>query len=284
MQHTRSTYYWSTTLTLDNVKKQFLSEHNIDRLYVRYFDVVTDKSGQPMPNATIHFASKIPKDIEVVPTIYITNECMAHGISDLPEKILGRILQMNATNGIENVKEIQIDCDWTLRTQKSYFAFLNCLRHMARQKEICLSVTIRLHQLSQTPPPADRGVLMMYNTGDFTDIHCKRPILDMHDVTPYLKNISNYGLPLSTAYPIFRWKLLYRGGKYVGIIHHDEELPILPGDSIVERIPSLNDILNAKNAISEIRSDANDEIILFDINNNNILRFKQNEYEKIYNH
>lgn len=74
-----------------------------------------------MPNATIHFASKIPKDIEVVPTIYITNECMTHGISDLPEKILGRILQMNATNGIENVKEIQIDCDWTLRTQEELF-------------------------------------------------------------------------------------------------------------------------------------------------------------------
>ena len=73
---------------------------------------------------------------------------------------------MNEANDIENVKEIQIDCDWTASTQEAYFEFLHYLKEKAKDKQIQLSATIRLHQLSMTPPPVDRGILMMYNTGD----------------------------------------------------------------------------------------------------------------------
>lgn len=280
---TRSAYYWSTSFSIDSLKEHFLKSHRISRLYIRYFDVVPDQSGQAVPNATIRFVSLVPRGLEVVPVVYIVNDCMTHDISDLPDKMLRRILQMNATNDIRGVKEIQIDCDWTQRTQKSYFSFLQHLHDMAARKGILVSATIRLHQLSQTPPPVDRGVLMMYNTGDFTDIHCQHPILDMRDVAPYLKYVGGYALPLSAAYPLFRWRLLYRGGKYVGIIHHDEELPVLPADSIICRQPSLSEILRAKQTLQEIRGDINDETILFDINDDNITRFNLNGYEKIFN-
>jgi hypothetical protein len=280
----RSAYYWSTAFSIDSTKRQFLKSHDIRKIYLRYFDVVVDASGQLTPNATVRFDSKMPNGTETVPTVYIVNECMYHDVSGLAEKILKRILQMNATNDIHGVKEIQIDCDWTLRTQKKYFNFLQSLRSLAGDKGLAVSATIRLHQLSQPSPPVDRGVLMMYNTGDFTDIHCQHPILDIHDVAPYLRYIDKYDLPMSTAYPVFQWKLLYRGGKYVGIIHHDEELPILPGDSIICRRPSLKDIMEAKNTLSDIKSDLNHEIIIFDINDYNITRFKTQDYEKIFNH
>lgn len=59
---------------------------------------------------------------------------------------------MNEANDIENVKEIQIDCDWTASTQEAYFEFLHYLKEKAKDKQIQLSATIRLHQLSMTPP------------------------------------------------------------------------------------------------------------------------------------
>ena len=39
----RSVYYWSTTLRMDSVKEQFMREHNVSRMYIRYFDVVEDE-------------------------------------------------------------------------------------------------------------------------------------------------------------------------------------------------------------------------------------------------
>lgn len=235
-----------------------------------------------MPNATITFSSPMPKGIEIIPTVFITNECMKADDNLLPQRIMERIMKMCETNDITGVKEIQIDCDWTKSTRNAFFDFLKKLIGIAHSKGINVSATIRLHQLSQTPPPVDRGVLMMYNTGNFTDINCHKPILDINDAAPYLRSIAGYQLPLSAAYPIYGWSILFRGGQYVGIMHSKDEYPVLPGDSITRRAPSINDIMTAKQAVGNHRRDANNEIILFDLNNSNIKRYKDNDYEKIF--
>ncbi len=280
----RSAYYWSTTWNMDSSKTSFIRKHGIKRLYVRYFDVVKDEGGNIVPNATLQFEdSTIPKAIEIVPTVFIVNDCMRTS-QPLADKILQRILQMSEANDIPPVREIQIDCDWTASTQQNYFDFLKKLREKARAKNIRLSATIRLHQLSMTPPPVDKGVLMMYNTGDAKQLACHKPILDMKDAAPYIQHLGSYPLPLSAAYPLFSWRILFREGKFVGIMHADDDLPVLPDDSIVTRQPEMEDIMEAVGSINHQNKNINNEVILFDLNNPNIKRFKPSDYEKIYQH
>lgn len=279
----RSVYYWSTTLNMDSVKTAFMRNYDISRMYIRYFDVVADQSGRAVPNATLKFATDVPQGIDIVPTVFVMPECLRQDRSRLASLIVKRVVQMNETNDVYNVKEIQIDCDWTQSTRQLYAEFMQAMMRECHSRHLKLSSTIRLHQLAQTPPPADRGVLMMYNTGDATDIRCHKPILDMHDAAPYLPRLKDYKLKLSTAYPIFAWRILFRGGRFVGFIHHEDEYPILPSDSIVLRQPSADDIIEAVNIIGGRRPDANNETILFDLNNNNINRFKRKDYEKILN-
>ena len=279
----RSVYYWSTTLNMDSVKTAFMRNYDISRMYIRYFDVVADQSGRAVPNATLKFATDVPQGIDVVPTVFVMPECLRQDRSRLASLIVKRVVQMNETNDVYNVKEIQIDCDWTQSTRQLYAEFMQAMMRECHSRHLKLSSTIRLHQLAQTPPPADRGVLMMYNTGDATDIRCHKPILDMHDAAPYLPRLKDYKLTLSTAYPIFTWRILFRGGRFVGFIHNDGEYPILPSDSIALRQPSADDIIEAVNVIGNRRPDANNEIILFDLNNHNINRLKHKDYEKILN-
>ena len=279
----RSVYYWSTTLNMDSVKTAFMRNYDISRMYIRYFDVVADQSGRAVPNATLKFATDVPQGIDIVPTVFVMPECLRQDRSRLASLIVKRVAQMNETNDVYNVKEIQIDCDWTQSTRQLYAEFMQAMMRECHSRHLKLSSTIRLHQLAQTPPPADRGVLMMYNTGDATDIKCHKPILDMHDAAPYLPRLNDYKLKLSTAYPIFAWRILFRGGRFVDFVHHEGEYPILPSDSIALRQPSADDIIEAVNIIGDRRPDANNEIILFDLNNNNINRFKRNDYEKILN-
>ncbi len=279
----RSVYYWSTTLNMDSVKTAFMRNYDISRMYIRYFDVVADQSGRAVPNATLKFATDVPQGIDIVPTVFVMPECLRQDRSRLASLIVKRAVQMNETNDVYNVKEIQIDCDWTQSTRQLYAEFMQAMMRECHSRHLKLSSTIRLHQLAQTPPPADRGVLMMYNTGDATDIRCHKPILDMHDAAPYLPRLNDYKLKLSTAYPIFTWRILFRGGRFVGFIHNDGEYPILPSDSIALRQPSAADIIEAVNVIGSRRPDANNEIILFDLNNHNINRLKHKDYEKILN-
>ena len=295
----RSAYYWSTTWQLDSNKMNFIQKHHINRIYVRYFDVVKDADGEIMPNATLHFntfeenkngkthESLIPEGIEIIPVVYIVNDCLKTNEKMgkyLADKILLRILQMNEANDVKRVKEIQIDCDWTASTQETYFEFLHYLKEKAKDKQIQLSATIRLHQLSMTPPPVDRGILMMYNTGDVKQLSCQKPILDMKDVAPYIQHLASYPLPLSAAYPLFSWRILFREGKFVGIMHADDDFPVLPSDSIVVRKPEMTDIMEAIKSINHQNSNINKEVILFDLHTDNIKRFKSEDYEKIFNH
>ena len=64
-------------------------------------------------------------------------------------------------------------------------------------------------------------------------------------------------------------------------MHSDDELPVLQGDSIVVRQPPLDMVMKARKAVQQAKPAANDEIILFDISNNNINRISQYHYEKI---
>lgn len=276
-----SAYYWSTTFRLDSTQLHFIARHHVERIYLRYFDVVIDPDGQLMPNATVRFESPRPQGVEIVPTIFIMNNCLQLDVSQLDSLILQRVVQMCETHDIDSVKELQIDCDWTQRSRKTYFALLERLHERAARQGLRLSATIRLHQLAETPPPVDRGVLMMYNTGDVTDRH-HNPILEMETIKPYLRHLSSYRLPLSAAYPAFSWDLLFRGDRFVGVVHSADEYPILPTDTILHRIAEPSTVMEAKEAVGRLAPHANDEIILYEISNTNMANIKKHSYEKIY--
>ena len=307
-------YYWRTTLTLDSVERQFLHDHNVGKMYVRYFDITLNDKGQLRPNATIAFEDSIPTGIEVIPTIFIVNNCIEHRIDTIAPLLVQRVLQMNETHDIASVKEIQIDCDWTAATQDAYFNFLQLIKQMLDEKGMKLSVTIRLHQLAMPAPPAHYGVLMMYNTGDLKNSKQRNPILDKRDVEPFLKYLANYQLPLCAAYPNFNWQLLYTGDKFRDILYSEDlndtslyskvdkdkylvissiDLPnylssnssytyLNAGDTVFVIKPEAASIVQAHDALSSERPGINDQVIIYSLNNSSINNYTSSDYEKIY--
>lgn len=274
LEQCNSVYYWRTDLSLDSTEKAFLNQYDIKKLYCRYFDVVMkDGAAEPTPNATISFSDTLPGDIEVVPTIYITEDCMHKPYKDLAKKIVDRILQMNETNDISNVREIQIDCDYTSRSRKTYYRFLEEIKasiasQASRARNASLtrvSTTIRLHQLSMPAPPVDYGVLMVYNTGDPRKWQERNPILDYRDVYPYISRLNSYQLPLATAYPVYLW---VRNIQNVRVEHSVEAA----------------EILKVKHALEKERSNLSRSIITYHLDKDNINRYKPKTYEEIYHH
>ena len=267
-------YYWRTDLRLDSTERAFLNQYHINKVYCRYFDVVMsdDSVAEPKPNATITFSDTLPDGIEIIPTIYITEDCMHEKHEGLAEKIVHRILQMNETNDIQGIREIQIDCDYTSKSRKTYYDFLKevsaswnlgCLRKDLGKPR--LSTTIRLHQLSMEAPPVDDGVLMIYNTGDPRKWQERNPILDYRDVYPYLKRLNDYPLPLAAAYPVYQWIRDIQGVR-------------------VEHTVEAEEILRVKKAMEQERKDLSHAIITYHLDKDNINRYKPETYEEIYHH
>lgn len=121
--------------------------------------------------------------------------------------------------------EIQIDCDWNSKSKDKYFSFLKTLKKKIPEKS--LSVTIRLYPYkfreTMGVPPADKGMLMCYNTGNIKEKTTRNAILDTNEVKSYLTGVKDYPLDLDVALPLFRWGVWFRYGQYKEIVHNLSE-------------------------------------------------------------
>lgn len=221
-------YHWQTTLDISPTERNYIDALGCKKLYVKLLDIGRDQvSGEIKPYALLEASApgKIA-GLEIVPVVFITNEVFQYTAPDdigwLAGKINDVLLALKKTPGIGPVNEIQFDCDWTPSTREVYFLFLQTIRGRLPEN-IQISATIRLHQYKfpeQTGvPPADRGMLMFYNTGDIDRQDAPNSIFNSSDAKKYLGGAPpNYALPLDVALPLFSWGLVYRNGELWKII------------------------------------------------------------------
>ena len=219
-------YHWKSKLSLQVTERQYLDQLSAQKLYLRFFDLDWNaQQAAPIPVATLQINPQQLTGLNLVPTIFITNRTLIHLASDqlepLVDKMIKKLQQMLQEIPQHSIEEIQIDCDWTLKTKNKYFDLLESLQ--LRLKDIPFSATIRLHQIKYFQktgvPPVSRGMLMFYNMGDLDNPQAKNTILDLDIAQKYLANLDQYPLALDIAFPIFSWGVLHRDGKMIQLIN-----------------------------------------------------------------
>ena len=192
------------------------------RLYLRFFEVVPDADGRPVPQATLVFNQK--PSVPVVPVIFLENAVFSRkpNPDDLAAKLWRRVQDMAEFNGLELSPELHLDCDWTTSTRESFFAFTAALRRQLSPNQE-LAVTPRLDQFKNHRvtgvPPADRGVLMAYNMGDIKALGPGNSIIDPVAAARYLPPGQTYPLPLDAALPLFSWAVVFdEHDRYLGLL------------------------------------------------------------------
>lgn len=234
-------YYWRTTL--ERSPNHGMDSLDVQTLYLRLFDVVRDE-GQPVgikPSMTIRFSQDAldslcrrctTSSMQIVPVVYISPDAITSRdedrVMEMVQLILDRMDQVMEKNGLGKCSELQLDFDWAKSNQAVYFKLLRVAAKQLHDQGRKLSTTIRLHQLALAAPPVDRGVLMLYNTGNVQDADETNSILSRKAVEPYLKYVEGYSLPLSLALPSYSWNVVFRGGEFAflapGLQLHDEAL------------------------------------------------------------
>lgn len=287
LKRVNSIYHWKTTFDLDSFDISFLEKHQIRRLYLRMFDVATEHNLQNdrieiVPIATTKFISTVPKDIEIIPVTYITIDALRslEGKEiEFASLIVERLLAMSAYNECGDIREIQLDCDWTSSTKNNYIKLCTSVLDILKTKDIALSITVRAHQLQETPPPADRGVLMLYNTGNLKNPETKNSILDINDVKPYLKQ-NKYPLPLGYAYPTFGWGVKFRYNNFVSIVSSDT-ISINDNEYIRTERPSVTDIIGVKELVEKQLGQPQSGNILYHLDFSQLKNYTDNEINEI---
>lgn len=234
-------YHWTTGFTYGDTAQRYVDSLEVAYLYLRAFDIDWDaERKQAVPLATLEqFLGAQLELPELVPTIFITNRTFQQESLDISRLAQRTADRLEGLFGWQAIREVQIDCDWSIRTQLAYFEFLKALK--TQLPERCqLSATIRLHQLrypDQTGvPPVDRGMLMFYNMGSVSNPAEPNSILNLAAAEPYL-TAGRYSLPLDLALPLFRWGVLFREGRMIRLINQLESAD-LSDTSRFERLDS----------------------------------------------
>lgn len=223
-------YYWKTNFQYHKVDNQLLvNDLGVEKLYVRFFDVGW-QDDKAQPQGTTSFQDTLPKNLAIIPTVFITQDVVAKlpetEIDSLAKRIVIKIANTLQRQKIAQVTEIQIDCDWTAKSQATYFALLQQIKqHISQEFKhyIQLSCTIRLYPMKYHSkmgiPPVDKGVLMCYNLENPTIFGNQNSILSHKTAAAYLKSLSVYPLHVDIALPLFAWAVQFRNGKYLAILH-----------------------------------------------------------------
>jgi hypothetical protein len=213
-----SIYHWKTVFSLNAADSSRLGSLGIERLYVRFFDLDTDLE-RIIPKDAIIWKTLPPAHLEIVPCIRISNRSMRalpdssiHTLARYAYTKIGKLRQ----NLINEVPEIQLDCDWTEETREKYFLFTDKFKAFCHADSILLSATIRLPQLVSPEkagvPAADRAMLAIYNTGKIHEYAEANSILNPDSVRAAAQLISQYPLPLDLTLPLFSWAVQFRNG------------------------------------------------------------------------
>jgi hypothetical protein len=280
-------YYWKSVLNISQYELQQLNLLHVNTLYIKFFDVGWNEATHaPVPVAKLQTGNfKLPDNFKVIPTIFITNECIANmdtaQIGNLAINIFKLVKEMRTNNNWKpgtdktGLAEIQIDCDWTTATKEKYFKLLNIL-----EENICfdgggytcsLSCTIRLHQIKfmhkAGVPPVKKALLMCYNMGNLKNINTYNSIIEPAELKKYTGNLAAYPLPLDVALPLFEWKVLFRNNVYNGLL---KNLP----DSLLE--PTVANKINNRFTIL-----ADTSIAGYDLKKDDVIRSEQSHYKDV---
>ena len=280
-----------------------MKDHKVNKLYIKLFDVEAgDNADEPdwkmVPVATTVFKQKLPKEMDVIPVVYITVDAIRALDGDYwscswyARRVVKRINDMMDEHYEGTIKEVQLDCDWTQQTERTYFMFVREIKSML-DSGITISGTLRLHQLREVNHPTrdrwsvsdsipfDRSMLMCYNTGRLQDRKTKNSILDFNDVEPYLRQYTPTELPRTdVAYPVYTWGVDFDDeGNFVRLVNSRQIIEEKCHNLRVEW-GEPREILKTQRALPVL--DSFHTIILYHLDSLNLSRYNYEDIEEFY--
>ena len=262
---------WRNGYGLAGEEHQAMERTKVQRVYFKLLDIGWDPANGAHPVSSVevpsewgdHSRTRGPwtDQVEFVPCIYITNSTFekldAAGTDDLAQNLL-RKLRMECP---EKIHGVMLDCDWTPTTKDRFFQLTVSMNDSL---QVPVIATIRLHQYADPGktgvPPADRGMLMVYNVGRLQDRGDVNSIFDEATATPYFANAKPYPLPLDLALPAFSWGAQFRKGRFLGILQEEQVDEAIrrgllhdPKDGSMQVIVEDNEILPELHLGDEVR-------------------------------
>jgi hypothetical protein len=242
----RGFYYWkNTTYKLSEKELDEMQQLHVEKLYVKFFEVEKNDELGLIPSAKTHLfipnyiwygnskdslATEFINKLDIIPVVFIRNDIFSASskqeldtLADNINFLVNKYYSEKISRTTKDLHEIQLDCDWTIKTKDNYFYLLRALKKISGKT---LSCTLRLYPYKYPDqagiPPVDRAMLMCYNLVPPFQSENKNSILDNAELENYLDGAKKYPLHLDIALPVFSWMQVYHAHTFAGIINESD--------------------------------------------------------------
>jgi len=238
-------YHWKAKADFTESYSEAIKTTDANTVYMHYFDIESLKEPSwrddgIYPTYVLKSVDEAYQKLNIIPVVYIDNRVLKTEKLDvlhLADRISKLIDQISNKHFQKKIQQVQIDCDWTMRTKSEYFALLKALK-----SKYDIGVTIRLHQIKfqnkTGVPPVNRGTLMLYNMGDLRNTK-ENSILESAIVGQYIDERSTYPLELKTALPLFAQTVVTNNNNKIKLIKNTDR-KFLENDPHFEQIDATN--------------------------------------------
>ena len=238
-------YHWKAKAEFTKSYSEAIRTADANTIYMHYFDIESIKEPSwrddgIYPTYVLKSVDEAYKKLNVIPVVYIDNRVLKTeklDVLNLADRISKLIDQISTKHFKKTIQQIQIDCDWTMKTKSEYFALLKALK-----SKFDIGVTIRLHQIKfqnkTGVPPVNRGTLMLYNMGDLRNTN-ENSILESAIVGQYINEGSTYPLKLKIALPLFAQTVVTNNNNKIKLIKNTDRR-FLENDPHFEQIDATN--------------------------------------------
>lgn len=277
----RAFYYWkSNGYDLNDDESKWIDTLNVKKIYVKFFEVKYDETmgNIPISKNNLHIYNYENRNEEinnnVVPTVFIKNEVFIKSTKSEIDTLISNIdflvkkyKREHFETEKNEIKEIQFDCDWTLKSKENYFYFL---REFKKKSNIDLSCTLRLYPYKYRTkmgiPPVKKVTLMCYNLIQPFENKSKNSILDIEELKSYLTVDKKYPLHMDIALPIFSWCHHYQYDQFQGFTN----LKVDDLKKIATKKSSLWYEVTKDSVINEVYYRQGDKIKFEEVNQNTV--------------
>lgn len=313
----RAFYFWKSNSNLSEEEGKVCDSLGVKKLYIKFFEVNYNEERGSFPESKTSWWGSYYENSrfnEVVPTVYLRNVVFLKSTREELDILADNVNYLISKYSEERFKEgtvmneYQMDCDWTLKTKDNYFYFLNKLKVLSGKQ---ISCTLRLYPYKYPEkmgvPPVDKVTLMCYNLLNPLQNPTKNSILDLSELRSYLNVDKKYPKHLDIALPVFSWAQVYHNGRFSEVLYTNAKnlKGILKQQSSLWYIVTHDTVINdtylrdgdkikyeemdaekIKEAITLLKKnidfDKNTTVALFDLNENHLQNFTNEELSSFY--
>lgn len=208
-----SFYYWKNTYLLTDFEKLTLSHLNVQKIYLRVFDVNWE-NGKPVP-ANPLTSIDLHNKYNIIPCVHISQAVINNldtSFYDYFADLMIKQVALAATDNQFTYKSVLLDFEVDKLNYKKYYLLLKKLKEQL--KEIDFLVNFPLDMLDKLPKNQalywDMLMVKLNNTAPPQKDTAHNSILDLTQVKQLAVNIPKITTRYAAVIPLYSWAIQYR--------------------------------------------------------------------------